>query len=355
MTASPEIMLDLETFGNRPGSIIVAIGAVKFHQGKIIDEFYQRITPASCERLGLKMDTSTVLWWLEQSEAARLEITQTGRPICEVLLDFSKFIDHDRQPIWGNGSDFDNALLTAAYQAAEHLLPWKYSANRCYRTLKNLFPSISYVPPTIAHHALEDARAQAIHLIAIRQSLEDHAEALRQNALIPRSGLALADLLVRHRIIQSHVVDDPEGYDGGVILDRCYEAHAELIGPAPSPSPVLPTEYQPESWSMLKDTIYAAQSAIQIGIEYTQELLAAHDARLGRTTRSNKETAERMEYEIEAMKKALADLQSPNGATSAASSAAHCSLPTDHSPPPNPPKLPLPLLTEPPSHGTLTP
>ncbi len=243
MTASPEIMLDIETFGNRPGSIIVAIGAVKFHNGKIIDEFYQRITPASCEGLGLKMDTSTVLWWLQQSEAARLEITQTGRHLCEVLVDFSKFIDHDRQPIWGKGSDFDNALLTAAYQAAEHLLPWKYSANRCYRTLKNLFPSISYVPPTIAHHALEDARAQALHLIAIRQSLEDYAETLRQNALLPRTGLGLAELLARHRIIQSDAVDDPEGYDGGVILDRCYNALAELIAPPESPQTPSPAAH----------------------------------------------------------------------------------------------------------------
>lgn len=69
----------------------------------------------------------------------------------------------------------------------------------------------------------------------------------------------------------------------------------------------------PESWSMLKDSIYAAQEAIRAGIENTQDLLADHDVRLGRTTRSNRYTAERMEGEIRQMKAALDGLQNPNG------------------------------------------
>jgi len=71
--------------------------------------------------------------------------------------------------------------------------------------------------------------------------------------------------------------------------------------------------YQPESWSMLKDSIYAAQTALSAGIENTQELLADHDVRLGRTTRSNRYTAERLEGEIRQMQSALDGLQKPNG------------------------------------------
>ena len=76
---------------------------------------------------------------------------------------------------------------------------------------------------------------------------------------------------------------------------------------------LLPMEYQREGWSMLKDSIYEAQEALRIGIENTQELLAEHDLRLGRTTRSNIHTAARIEQEIEQMKTALAGLQKPNG------------------------------------------
>jgi len=71
--------------------------------------------------------------------------------------------------------------------------------------------------------------------------------------------------------------------------------------------------YMPESWSMLKDSIYAAQEAIRAGIENTQELLSDHDVRLGRTTRSNRYTAERMEGEIRQMQAALDGLQNANG------------------------------------------
>lgn len=64
---------------------------------------------------------------------------------------------------------------------------------------------------------------------------------------------------------------------------------------------------------MLKDSIYAARTALSAGIENTQELLADHDVRLGRTTRSNRYTAERLEGEIRQMQAALDGLQNPNG------------------------------------------
>lgn len=53
--------------------------------------------------------------------------------------------------------------------------------------------------------------------------------------------------------------------------------------------------YQPEIWAMTKDSIYSAIDALMLGIENTQELLIKHDIELGRTTRSNKLTAERLE------------------------------------------------------------
>ena len=50
-----------------------------------------------------------------------------------------------------------------------------------------------------------------------------------------------------------------------------------------------PTTYQPEIWTVKKDDIYAAITAIESGICYAQECLATHDLSLGRTTRKNKE------------------------------------------------------------------
>lgn len=75
----------------------------------------------------------------------------------------------------------------------------------------------------------------------------------------------------------------------------------------------LAVEYQPETWAMRKDTIYAARSALKVGLENTQELLIEHDASLGRTTRKNRFTAERLEGEIRSMQSVLEKLCQPDG------------------------------------------
>lgn len=161
------IMLDLETLGNRPGSALVAIGAVKFGNGEILDEFYTRIDAESCVQLGLEMDTSTVMWWLQQADGPRLEITKPGNHICEALGDFSAWVADPDAEMWGNGAAFDNVLLATAYHAAVRKAPWKFGNDRCYRTIKNLHPEVPMEREGEQHHALDDARDQARHLMAI--------------------------------------------------------------------------------------------------------------------------------------------------------------------------------------------
>ena len=69
------------------------------------------------------------------------------------------------------------------------------------------------------------------------------------------------------------------------------------------------TTYQPEIWSVKKDDIYAAITAIESGICYAQECLATQDQSLGRTTRKNKSSAERMESDLRQMSLAHAALR----------------------------------------------
>lgn len=61
---------------------------------------------------------------------------------------------------------------------------------------------------------------------------------------------------------------------------------------------------EPLTYAVLATTVHAVREALTTGIENTQELLAAHDFTLGRTTRSNRMTAERLEQEIVAMQAA---------------------------------------------------
>lgn len=174
------IMLDLETLGTAPGSAILAIGAVKFGNGVCYAEFYQRVDLQGCIDAGLRMDPSTVLWWLQQPDEARLEITKPGIPLAQALQLFSAWVHlqphgDEKQndvEVWGNGAAFDNALLDVAYTAARLPRPWRYSNDRCYRTVKNIYLGAAEMQRTGTHHnALDDARSQAMYLMQMIPAL----------------------------------------------------------------------------------------------------------------------------------------------------------------------------------------
>jgi DNA polymerase III epsilon subunit-like protein len=168
------VMCDIESLGTRPGSAILSIGAVQFTDDGITSEFYQRIDLKSCTDYGLTIDPDTVLWWFKQADEARLEIVKPGNALDQVLGDFGDWLGSDPAEIWGNGASFDNALLAAAYHAIGRKLPWKYSADRCYRTIKALHPQNPFVRTGTLHNALDDARTQARHLLQILVPQFDH-------------------------------------------------------------------------------------------------------------------------------------------------------------------------------------
>lgn len=170
------VMLDLETMGSRPRSAIVAIGAVFFDDKGLGPEFYARVSLKSSVAAGLRMDPSTVLWWLEQEEAARQEIFRQDLPRHELreamgmLTDFLTM--HSLEfSIWGNGSDFDNVLTVDAYEAVGLPPPWRFWGHRCYRTLKALRPDLRITRTGTHHNALDDAKTQALHAIELARAM----------------------------------------------------------------------------------------------------------------------------------------------------------------------------------------
>src|SRR5688572_21045121 len=173
-----KIMLDIETLGTSPGSAILAIGAVKFGGGQILAEFYQRVNLKSCTQYDLKIDPDTVLWWLQQSDEARIEVTKEVRHLAMVLRSFGEWVEaaqhtemEGEPEVWGNGAGFDNVLLAVAYGRAGLTPPWKYWNDRCYRTVKNLYPDVQMERSGTHHNALDDARSQAMHLMAMLPNL----------------------------------------------------------------------------------------------------------------------------------------------------------------------------------------
>jgi len=164
------IMVDLETLGTKPGSIVLSIGAVYFGLDGLGKDFYSVISVEDSEACGLTSDQSTVDWWTKQSEEARDVLTKArsyeAPKLRSVLESFSAFVrPHSR--IWGNGSDFDNVLLASLYEAASIGCPWEFYDNRCFRTLKGLLIKEDTQEKRNDHNALSDAINQAEKAVRI--------------------------------------------------------------------------------------------------------------------------------------------------------------------------------------------
>ena len=165
------IMLDLETMGNSSNSAITAIGAVRFNStsGVLEDSFHEFVDLDSSVEAGLNLDTSTVLWWMKQSDAARKQFEEKGKSLHSVLDSFSKWIGGDAI-VWGNGVGFDNVILANAYRTCKVKQPWQFYNDRCYRTIKNMHKDIKLERVGTHHDAVDDAKSQALHLIKILET-----------------------------------------------------------------------------------------------------------------------------------------------------------------------------------------
>ena len=168
------IMVDLESMGTRSNAAIIALGAVKFSSKGLGDEFYMKVDLETCVRSGLTIDASSIMWWMQQSEAARGEFAKKGDSLFNVLKAFSRFVGSSRDAkIWGNGADFDNVVLANAYDAVNLDRPWEYWNNRCYRTVNKLLGgSIELERVGDAHNAIDDAKSQAAHLVRILAAIK---------------------------------------------------------------------------------------------------------------------------------------------------------------------------------------
>jgi len=161
------VMVDIETLGTRPGDIILSIGAVKFSvEEGIKGEFYVTINTESCKAAGLRAQKSTLEWWSKQSDAAREAAFKGEFPLEVALIKLAVWMPPlEDVVVWGNGANFDNALLAAAYRAIKHDTPWHFWNDRCYRTMSTMFLKDRIERIGTGHVALDDAKTQAVRLI----------------------------------------------------------------------------------------------------------------------------------------------------------------------------------------------
>lgn len=187
---SLEVMLDLETLSIKHNAAMISIGAVKFDPygtiGQLGDPanpeykpFYMTIDMHDVVNVHkFHVDGQTVKWWLSDqvTNEARAALQQDAQPLEVTLQKFWEWYGPESLPTWGNGANFDNAILRNAFEELAGIAPFRFYHDRCFRTMKAMFPHVPYVKPTLAHHALSDAEAQAIHLQKLCNFLHNRGE-----------------------------------------------------------------------------------------------------------------------------------------------------------------------------------
>ena len=162
------LMIDIETLGRSNTSVIAQIAAVHFDPmtGKTGFSFVQEIDIEDCQRCGLTIDASTVLFWLQQTqEVKRSVFFNSKKGLKNTLLEFWGFLGNDKKNtfLWANSPSFDLEILKNAFRKCgieEEV--WRFQNERDFRTISNLFPDIAenYKYTGEKHNALDDCRNQ---------------------------------------------------------------------------------------------------------------------------------------------------------------------------------------------------
>lgn len=178
-TPGNHVMVDLESLGTKPNSLMLTIGAVRFNPWNDdsktnldnMDTFYRRISIESFEGLDHNIDNDTLDWWNKQSNDVREEAfaEDNRHGIIDALADFHKW-NGGLDAIWANGSGFDLNILEHFSRELKRGVAWKYWQVRDARTIYSLAPQIER-PKALAHNALWDCWSQVVGLQRVLKHL----------------------------------------------------------------------------------------------------------------------------------------------------------------------------------------
>ena len=160
-------MIDLETLGVEPDSVIVTLGAIKFNPFSDVEPdkglYLRGDIEEQSEKYNRTIDNNTLEWWSKQPQKIQDEAfgDHDGVSVTEILRQLNKWcvgLDY----IWCQGPTFDFVMLQHLYKSAKTPVPWNYWQIRDSRTLFKMMPQ----DPRRAiqeqlHNALADCYYQA--------------------------------------------------------------------------------------------------------------------------------------------------------------------------------------------------
>lgn len=194
MSRPANVMIDLETLDNKPGALILAIGACEVLPPNNMDNARTFSGRCNFDYSDLfTISPETVKWWMQFPDKFLkiIDDEQTSEihrmDTKSLLLDFSTWIHREivrnswENPlsdseilVWGDGSDFDIIILEEAMRRLKVNIPWTYRSHRCYRTIRSILSigeKKDYISPEDLHNAEKDAIGQAKHLSVLLDHL----------------------------------------------------------------------------------------------------------------------------------------------------------------------------------------
>ena len=177
-----ELMVDIETSGDKPGCKVLSLGAFGFNKDGQQVEFYRRFDTKAQSAQGLFDTDSTMTWWQSQGKEAFEEAFGGDTDPIKGIADFKQWVmanfrtgRADKFKAWSQGIDFDFPIMNRFFTAfGFNGCPWQFWQQYDYRTVANLFPVIKSAEGNVLKHsAIEDAKAQMRGLRAFYSLTKD--------------------------------------------------------------------------------------------------------------------------------------------------------------------------------------
>lgn len=179
LPATPRVwhhMIDLETIDTGPAAGILSIGIVSFNPdtGELGPTLYRRLGLDQALQFGTQ-SPSTMQWWSQQSEDARIEAFTGVHDATVSAFEVAEFL-RGTAGVWGNGATFDITITEHWLNATGVGVPYRYGLARDCRTVEELarYRGIlrkQFTRHGVHHNALDDAIYQAQYISAMWQGL----------------------------------------------------------------------------------------------------------------------------------------------------------------------------------------